>query len=80
MLFHSKKQNPTIIAGRWAQPVHFYIMGYHFWTENNPCPPPVHQNDIMNDGGIFKVNGKRLGHNLMTSGERADLINFIKNN
>lgn len=33
---------------------------------------------IENIGGIFYVNGKRLGHDLLTKCEKDALNNFIK--
>ena len=79
-IFQKKKQSPRIIAGRWAEPVHFYIMGFHYWTENNPCSPPEFKHSIINDGGVFRINDKRIGHNITTPGELAALIDHIKNN
>jgi hypothetical protein len=33
---------------------------------------------IVNDGGVFLVNGKRLGHDSLTQLEMAMLNEFIK--
>lgn len=34
--------------------------------------------EIVFDHGIFYVNGKRLGHDLLTDTEKVALNNFIK--
>lgn len=34
--------------------------------------------EIVFDHGIFYVNGKRLGHDLLTDSEKDALNNFIK--
>lgn len=34
--------------------------------------------EIKNEQGIFYINGKRLGHNILSEEERQELNKFIK--